>query len=249
MKTLKRRLGKVRKQRKHLRFSDFTSCLYDAALNRSRTIQIEIGSQKLFVRTNSPDVEVATTILAGKEYVGIDLTNPRIIIDAGANIGASTIYFARRFPSAYVIAIEPELENFRLLERNLCGYPNVKLINAALWGSKETRSIVSRATGSVGFTIVETEANRVQTGQEIKCITMTDLMGDLPNDCVDLLKMDIEGAEKNVLENSQAWIDRVRVLTAELHDRIVFGCTRAFYLATKDYSRFDQQGEKITAYR
>ena len=68
-------------------------------------------------------------------------------------------------------------------------------------------------------------------------------------DSIDLLKMDIEGAEKDVLEKSSGWIDRVDVLCAELHDRICMGCDRAFYLATKDFRTFERHGEKITAYR
>ena len=66
---------------------------------------------------------------------------------------------------------------------------------------------------------------------------------------IDLLKMDIEGGEKDVLENAQGWIDCVDTITVELHDRICMGCDRAFYLATKDFVRFEKQGEKVTAYR
>jgi hypothetical protein len=68
-------------------------------------------------------------------------------------------------------------------------------------------------------------------------------------DSIDLLKMDIEGEEKDVLEKSSGWIDRVDVLCAELHDRICMGCDRAFCLATKDFRTFERHGEKITAYR
>ncbi len=68
-------------------------------------------------------------------------------------------------------------------------------------------------------------------------------------DKIDLLKMDIEGGEKNVLENSSDWIDSVDIITVELHDRICVGCDRAFYLSTKDFKTFEKHGEKITAYK
>jgi len=66
---------------------------------------------------------------------------------------------------------------------------------------------------------------------------------------IDLLKMDIEGGEKDVLENSQEWIGSVSAMTIELHDGISMGCSRAFYLATKDFKVFETHGEKVTAYR
>jgi hypothetical protein len=78
---------------------------------------------------------------------------------------------------------------------------------------------------------------------------MESLMKDNDIDSIDLLKMDIEGGEKNVLENSSDWIDSVRAMAVELHDRICMGCTRAFYIATKDFKIFEKHGEKIIAYR
>ena len=68
-------------------------------------------------------------------------------------------------------------------------------------------------------------------------------------DTIDIFKMDIEGGEKDVLEDATEWMGKVDVFTAELHDRICMGCDRAFYLATKDFVRFEKHGEKVTAYR
>ncbi len=66
---------------------------------------------------------------------------------------------------------------------------------------------------------------------------------------IDLLKMDIEGGEKNVLESASDWVDLVKVMTVELHDRICMGCSRAFYLSTQNFQTFEKHGEKVTAYR
>jgi hypothetical protein len=67
--------------------------------------------------------------------------------------------------------------------------------------------------------------------------------------CIDILKMDIEGGEKNVFEAAGDWIDRVNCITIELHDKICMGSDRAFYLATKAFRRFLKDDDRVTAYR
>ena len=58
---------------------------------------------------------------------------PRTLVDAGANIGLASLYFANRFPSANIIAIEPEQSNFDLLRKNVAPYETITPIRAALW--------------------------------------------------------------------------------------------------------------------
>lgn len=74
-------------------------------------------------------------------------------------------------------------------------------------------------------------------------------MDEYDLDFIDILKMDIEGSEKNVFENAKDWIDKVGMITVELHDRICMGCSRAFYLASREFTRYEMNGEKINAYR
>ena len=62
---------------------------------------------------------------------------PRVVVDAGANIGLSTVFFANKFPQAKIVAIEPEPSNFAMLRDNVAPYPNVTPVQAALW--KEDR--------------------------------------------------------------------------------------------------------------
>ena len=66
-----------------------------------------------------------------------------IVLDAGANIGASAIYFARRYPNARIFALEPEQENYDLLLRNTHRYHNIIPIKAALWGQGKPPGIYS----------------------------------------------------------------------------------------------------------
>lgn len=223
--------------------------LIDSILNREKERIISINGFKIYVRTNSPDVKVAISSLYFKEYDSIRCFNPKIIIDAGANIGTSSIFFAEKYPNALIIAIEPEEMNYKLLVKNTSSYKNIITINSALWGTIEKRTLQNRFTGHWGYTIANTTNSIETTNQEIKCITMESIIKTYTIDSIDILKMDIEGSEKNVLENSKKWIDLVKVLSVELHDRICIGCDRAFYLATKDFEVFEKNKEKVTAYK
>lgn len=210
---------------------------------------VTVRGTRIYVRTNSSDIIAAIRNLYDQEYDHIRISNPKIIIDVGANIGSSAIFFAKKYPNARIIALEPEEHNFAILLRNTKNYQNITAVKAAVWGSFEKRTIQIRSASYLGFTISDTNNEIESSGQTVNCTTIDGIMKEHDIDSVDLLKMDIEGAEKDVLEKSSGWIDRVDVLCAELHDRICMGCDRAFYLATKDFKTFERHGEKITAYR
>ena len=204
---------------------------------------ITIDGQKLWVRTSSPDLKVVNRSLFDSEFKALELTNPKVIIDIGAYIGTSAIYFARKFPDATVYAIEPEDENFDLLQKNTANFQSIKLFKGAIWGKQEQRALMNRSTGPWGYTISDTFNETLPTSQMIDCIRLSDFMTMHQIDWIDLLKMDAEGSEKSIFQNAQFWIDKVAVISVELHDRIVEGCTAAFNEATQDFSRFEQQGE------
>lgn len=224
-------------------------CMLDELLGQEHVRPITINGYQVHVRTNTPDLDVAISCLCEKEYDHIRLSAPKTIVDAGANIGTSSIFFAIKYPGARIFAIEPEAGNFKLLTENTKNYNNIVTIRAALWGDDCTRTIQNRFTGHWGYTVSETTNKIASTGQDVNCMTMTSLIKKYGIESIDLLKMDIEGGEKDVFENAQGWIDCVDTITVELHDRICMGCDRAFYLATKDFVTFEKQGEKVTAYR
>ena len=224
-------------------------CILDEVLKRENERDLLINGYKIKVRTNSCDIDVAFNSFCDKEYDEIKLKDPKIIIDAGANIGTSSIFFAKKYPEALIFSIEPEVSNFLLLKHNTRKYKNITPIKSAIWGNNCRRTIQNRNTGSWGYTISETTNKTEPTGQDIECITINSIMKDYEIEKIDLLKMDIEGGEKDVLENSKDWMDLVDTITVELHDKINMGCDRAFYLATTQFEKFEKSGEKITAYR
>ena len=136
-----------------------------------------------------------------------------------------------------------------MLVKNTNRYKNIVPIKAALWGSNCTRTVQNRFTGAWGYTVTETTNKTEPPGQQVNCITIDSLLKDYHIDRIDILKMDIEGGEKEVLERAEGWSGKVKIISAELHDKICIGCDRAFYLATKEFTRFEKFAEKVTAYR
>lgn len=161
---------------------------------------------------------------------------PKTIVDAGAHIGMASILFARRFPFARVIAVEPEPSNFAALVRNVAHYENVTPVRAALWNNDGEITLGSSDAHPKGaFQIVENGDMRVPA------ITMDTLMRETGIETIDLLKVDIEGAEKEVFAACD-WIKKVRIIAIELHDRIRPGCRSVVEAAAIGFHP-DQRGE------
>jgi len=181
----------------------------------------------ILMRRNITDLLTFEQVFMRHEY-GIKLPfSPRHIVDAGANIGLATIYFANRFPNAQIIALEPEAVNFDLLLRNTQAYSNVQAIRAGLWSRRTTLSIENPTDDPWAFRVCEIDTPE----GGLPAVTVEDLMARLGIEQLDLLKMDIEGSEREVLGASAPWIDRVNAIVVELHDRIQPGCRDALETA------------------
>ena len=160
--------------------------------------------------------------------------DPETIIDAGANIGMSAIWFAQRYPGARVIAVEPEDANFEQLLENTANYPNVIPIKAAVWPKSALLKVYEAAGGSFSFRVESLGVT--EGGPRVKAASIRDLMAEHDLEFVDVLKIDIEGSEKELFEGDPEWLSRVGAIAIELHDRFKPGCRDAFEAATSEFT-------------
>lgn len=204
-----------------------------------------------WLRLATSDVSTYEQVFFDGEYDFAVDGEPDSIIDAGANIGLASILFANRYPNAKVIAIEAERSNYELLKKNVEAYPNVVPVHAALWNRNETISLVDPGLGNWGFM---TESASDAAGNDVPVVNAVDTVRALTVDAVmrefnlrhiDILKVDIEGAEKEVFDDSSEWIDDVTAIVAELHERMKPGCTRNFYCGTPGFDQEWHQGENV----
>jgi len=168
------------------------------------------------VRPGSEDVATVVTNVFREEYGQLPATfHPTRIVDAGAYIGDTTAYFLTRFPDATVIALEPGRESYAQAVRNLAPYgERVTLLNRALWNS-ETHL---RFSGS------ETAASVASSGALVETDTVPGIMRQFNLHTIDLLKIDIEGAEAVVIPaGAGAWLRRIRMLLLEIHGADIEG--------------------------
>lgn len=175
----------------------------------------------LWCRPNSSDRDVFNQVFLAKEY-GCLHPDPRpvLIVDCGANVGHTSAFLLSRFPQATVIAIEPDPANCALLRRNLGPYgERVRIVASAVW------------SGAVGLLPSETPfgdgrewARQVREAlpHELPAmigVEMGALLKQSGFDRIAILKVDIEGAEKQLFgPGVEAWIDRVDQIAVELHD-------------------------------
>jgi FkbM family methyltransferase len=135
------------------------------------------------------------------------------IIDAGANIGLSIVYFKRLYPDCCIVAYEPDPEIFSLLKKNVAAhqYADVDLREAAAWVSEGHLEFFSE-----GSLAGSTEVDFLKSG-EVKTVKSLRLKSDLQDKTVDFLKIDIEGAENEVLFDIESELSCVQNLFFEYH--------------------------------
>jgi FkbM family methyltransferase len=221
-----------------------------AAKGRILRRKIEIAvrvpgyEQPLHLRLRSSDITVFQSIFLEHEYDIVLSKTPRVIVDAGANVGFTSVWYANKYPNATIIAIEPEKRNFEILQKNIAGYKNVKALRAALWKENKRVSIVDPGLGSWAFRVHEPEERESPNDTSLtQAFTLGYIMSLFGLAHVDILKVDIEGSEKEVFENSSPWIDRIGVIVIELHDRYKRGCSHAVWTATTEFCYRLQSGD------
>jgi FkbM family methyltransferase len=185
------------------------------------------------LRPASTDFDTYEHVFVLKQYdIEIDF-EPKIIIDGGANIGMSAIYYALRYPKAKIISLEVSSENFELLKHNTRDFPNVKPVCKGVWNETGHLKIIDEGKGANAFTVQRVDNPSENT---IPAISLTDIMKEENVDVLDIVKLDIEGAEKMVFDNNfESWLPRTRLLIVELHDRMQPGSSKSVFNAIAKY--------------
>ncbi|MGE3188483.1 MAG: FkbM family methyltransferase [Vicinamibacterales bacterium] len=139
---------------------------------------------------------------------------PRVL-DCGANVGLATLWIRRAFPRARVTAFEADPRIAQTLRANLDrnGCADVEVVAAAAW--REAGTLLFRREGSDSGAVDEVGADTEGERVRVPAVRLRDWVAD---DHVDLLKLDVEGAERVLLVDLAVVLDRVRALHVEVHD-------------------------------
>ena len=226
------------------------SKIFNLKIIKSIEVKADGVAAPFKIRMPSSDILTYCQIFIDKEYSFNVSRPPLVIFDAGANIGLASIYFATRFPSAQIVAIEPEKENFDLLAKNTANYKNIITLNVALWNENGLINLLDPGLGSSGFMTANTATGNVgdQT-KVVRAMTVDCIMKEYGIDHIDILKMDIKGAEMEVFDNPDLWISNVDSFVVELHERMKHGSSANFYRAINHFPYKWIEGENVCATR
>lgn len=188
----------------------------------------------LYYRPGSSDLDVFNQIFEELEYQCLDhLRNPGLIIDCGANAGYSSAYFLSRFPSAKVVAIEPDPENYALLLRNVKLFGGrAETIHAAVWKSNSPLKVRRTGFGDErewAVWVSECVGNEVA---DVRGITVQSILEKSKFSRISILKVDIEGSELVLCDDrARDWLSLCDAIVIELHSP---ECEKAFFRVLKD---------------
>lgn len=143
------------------------------------------------------------------------ISDAPVILDCGANIGLATRYWLEKYPRARIKAFEPDPELFKTLETNCREVPeaDVELIQAAVWTENTTLTFQSTGLETGG---VSTTGVTDGTAMTVNAVALADYL----NEPIDFLKMDIEGAEVDVLISLDGKLDNVTSMYVEYHSYV-----------------------------
>ncbi|MDQ3608083.1 MAG: FkbM family methyltransferase [Actinomycetota bacterium] len=169
------------------------------------------------------DLQLLRHVFITEQYRLDDVLQPEVIVDAGSNIGLAALYFRIVYPGASILALEPDPIAFGRLQTNTRGWPGIVLRNVALaavegprvfYRSAETWT--SSLLPSESWTSTDDVTPIDQVAIQVHARTLSSLMAELDLDKIDLLKLDVEGAEWEVLPALDG-PDRIGAIVGELH--------------------------------
>ena len=200
--------------------------------NVIRGADSEFGDTRIVVRRSTSDLPVFRQVFLQCQYEPLvravlahfPRESVRTIVDAGANIGLASVYLAKHFPGAQIFALEAEAHNAVLcrcnFERN--GIPSAAAQHRALWSSERRLQVGKgfRDGRSWAFQVKADNMPKREVIEDVEAVTVAGLIRDRRLEQIDVLKIDIEGAELEVFAEHarpEEWLPMVRSLGIEIH--------------------------------
>jgi FkbM family methyltransferase len=193
----------------------------------------ENNNLKVCLRRRTSDFHVFRQIFMLEQYKPLvqainegNCREIKYIIDAGANIGCTALYFEKCYPKSIIVCIEPDGCNYEALlgnvEMNNLG-TYIKPIKAAVWSDNSNLEIMRDFGDGREWARTVKPTNRMDS-TVVSGITIADIMLKYSLPYIDILKIDIEGAEKYIFENDNMvgkFLPFVRYLAMEVHEEAI----------------------------
>lgn len=177
-------------------------------------IRIRESGTPLLCRPKTSDIgTLLSTFKMGYHRPQQELPPNPVIFDLGANVGYTVVDLAIRYPGARIIAVEMDKENFEIASSNIVAFgERCTLLHAAVWTDDGVVSYEGRAADA--FHISVTSGDRMN---KVRSRSLKSISEQFQIEHIDYLKMDIEGAEREVMESADDWAHKVGIMNIETH--------------------------------
>jgi FkbM family methyltransferase len=202
----------------------------------------------IWLRPDSSDIDTFLQVFADGQYdfarfpqhaqlmaayrAALSRGETPLIVDCGANIGLSAVWFAHAFPDAEIVAIEPAPDNVALMRRNLSAYPNTTIVAGGVWDKPAALSIRDRNVMPWAYQVAESAPG----ADDVRSFTIPDIAAGRP---ILIVKIDVEGSEDALFRSNTDWLGNTSLLIIELHDEKLPGqnTSRTFFrrIAREDF--------------
>jgi FkbM family methyltransferase len=162
--------------------------------------------------------EIVRAVLEGREYPALRLPDgpPAVIVDIGANVGATAVYFRASYPGARILCYEPSPENFVWLSANTRSLPGVEAYPYGLFDRETECQLFSGESQCAQHSIVP-NAGTTSRYERVRLRNASEEMRDRGVTEISLLKVDTEGCELPILRNLLAGVRRIDTVAVEYH--------------------------------
>lgn len=190
---------------------------------RSKKIYLPFLGRTIYFRKKTKDKQTFKEIFNQNIYdVKLPII-PNLIVDAGSNTGFASLFFKLKYPEAEIISLEIETDNVKMIRKNLKNFKGIEIIQKGLFNKKAFFRIEDPYHATNSFVIKEVTQNE---NYHIESITIDEILTSTKAETIDLLKIDIEGTEKELFEkNYENWLPRVKIIMIETHDRMIPNCS------------------------
>ncbi|HYN80853.1 MAG TPA: FkbM family methyltransferase [Gemmatimonadaceae bacterium] len=174
-----------------------------------------VGSIRLLVRNNLGADNFIHSEVFEHQYYRFPLRGVKTILDLGANAGFTAVYFGRHYPDAMIACVEPMPENIRVLETNLQLNGISATIFRAAVDTRDATVLMEVAPRDFGHKVATAE-NTSSRVLRVASLSVPTIMHELGWDRIDLLKIDIEGHERHLMQHAE-WLHLVETVCVEWH--------------------------------
>jgi FkbM family methyltransferase len=184
------------------------------------------------LRLDTSDSQTFEQIFIDKKYESPNLpASAHTILDLGANIGLATVFFGIKYPEASILSVEPDDSNCRLTIDNAAALGSrVRILQAAAWTNDGLINLHSEGEDGLplGAWGIQVSGRVGANNKTAKCASVRTLIDAANFDRVDILKIDIEGAEQEIFsQGAEEWLPRANLVIVDAHDRFRPGTEEA----------------------